>query len=151
MSETAAAQPADSDCTDFTTMDEPGVEVLIDEAAQERLRRGEAGRLAAGVRLIFRATLSWEDASQPAPRVAVDTSETGRIGLLAPEVVRRYLSVLNELRRAGRAGVCAGYLLRAGDGSLAARLLLHEPYECLRRIEADLLEAAARGREQRSA
>lgn len=150
MPETAAAQLADSDCTDFTTMDDPGFAVVIDAAAQERLHRGEAGRLGAGVRLIFRATLTLDDASRSEPRLGVDTSRSGRIGFLAPEVARRYLSVLNELRRARRAGVCAGYLLRAADGSLEARLLLHEPYECLRRIEADLLEAA-RGREPRSA
>ena len=152
MPETAAAKAADSDCTDFTTMDDSGVEVVIDAAAQERLRRAEPGRLGAGVRLIFRATLTRDDASQPEPRVGVDTKERGRIGFLAPGVARRYLSVLTELQRAGRVGVCAGYLLREGDGTVEARLLLHEPYECLRRIEADLLEAgAARRREQRSA
>jgi hypothetical protein len=125
---------------------------VIDSAAQERLRRAEPGRLGVGVRLFFRATLTRDDASQPEPRVGVDTRETGRIGFLAPEVARRYLSVLNELRRAGRVGVCAGYLRRGADGSVEARLLLHEPYECLRRIEADLLEAAvARRCEQRSA
>ena len=152
MPETAAAKAADSDRTDFTTMDDSGVEVVIDTAAQERLRRAEPGRLGAGVRLFFRARLTRDDASQPEPCVGVDTRETGRIGLLAPEVARRYLSVLNELQRAGRVGVCAGYLRRGGDGSVEARLLLHEPYECLRRIEADLLEAAvARRCEQRSA
>ena len=151
MPETAAAKAADSDFTDFTTMDDSGVEVVIDAAAQERLRRAEPGRLGAGVRLIFRATLT-RDASQPEPRVGVDTRERGRVGFLAPEVARRYLSVLTELQRVGRVGVCAGYLLRGGDGTVEARLLLHEPYECLRRIEADLLESgAARRREQRSA
>jgi hypothetical protein len=151
MPETAAAQPADSDCTDFSTMDDRGVEVVVDPAAQARLRCGEAGRLAVGVRLIFRAALALDGASQSEPRVGVDTRESGRIGFLAPEVARRYLSVLNELQRAGRVCSCAGYLVRASDGSVEARLLVHEPYECLRRIEADLLEIAARRREPRSA
>ena len=142
MPETAAAKAADSDCTDFTTMDDSGVEVVIDAAAQERLRRAEPGRLGAGVRLIFRATLARDDASQPEPRVGVDTRDKGPHRV--PRARGRATLPLRAERSfsgPGASASCAGYLLRGGDGSVRARLLLHEPYECLRRIEADLLEA----------
>lgn len=151
MPDTAAAKPADSDCTDFTTMDDAGVELSIDPAARDRLDKGQPGRLAAGVRLIFRATLSRGGGADEERLVAVDSRDEGRVGCLPPDVAERYRPVLDQLQRSGRVGVCAGYLQRFEDGSLRARLLLHEPYECLRRIEADLLEAVVRGREQRSA
>lgn len=151
MPETAAATTADRDCTDFTTMDDAGVELVIDPAARDRLGKGGPGRLAAGVRLIFRASLSRGGGADGGRLVAVDSRDEGRVGCLPHDVGERYRPVLDQLQRAGRVGVCAGYLQRSDDGSLRARLLLHEPYECLRRIEADLLDAVARGREERSA
>jgi hypothetical protein len=149
MPETAAN--TGRDCTDLTTMEDPGVEVEIESGALERLREGQAGRLTGGVRMIFRAALFAERHAGDEPRVAVETAEAGRIGFLPYAVVRRYGPVLKELQRAGRVGVCAGYLQRGAGGGLGARLLLHEPYECLRRIETDVLDSLARHRQADSA
>lgn len=144
MPETAAAKAAGSDSTDFTTMDGTGVEIAIDPGALEQLSRGAAGRLPEGVRLVFRAALVADGEPCAEPAITVELAGAGRLGALPPEAARRYRPVLGELRRRGRAAACAGYLQRTRAGGLEARLLLHEPYECLRRIEADVLDAAAR-------
>jgi hypothetical protein len=144
MPETAAANPAGTDSTDLTTMDGTGVELEIDPGALEQLNRGAAGRLPAGVRLVFRAALVAAGEPGAEHGITVELAGAGRFGALPPDAARRYRTVLGELRRRGRGGACAGYLQRTREGGLEARLLLHEPYECLRRIEADVLDAAAR-------
>ena len=141
MPETAAGPPADSDSTDLTTMDPGGgVGLALLEDVQQRLRGGTARGLVPGVRLIFRAALAPQADAAGEPAVAVDGPDSAPLGSLPPADARRYRAVTAELRRTGRRGVCAGYLRLADGGALEARLLLDEPYECLRRIETDVLE-----------
>jgi len=123
--------------TDLSRLESPGLEILLEPQAGGVLPGAE---LPAGGRRLFRATL------REAPDEVLVVVSSGRpLGRLPAQATCRYRGVLAELARGQRIGVCSGYLLACPNGGIEARLLLHEPEECLHRIELDGALEASRG------
>jgi hypothetical protein len=129
---------AETESTDLTRMEGPGIEVDTDDSGR-RVVETAAGHLVSGRRLIFRALLRQERGDNGASQIGIVASGFGRLGRLPAGVAQRYADVAAELDRHGRKGICSGYF-HGGGSKLEVRLLLQEPDECLRRLEMDLTE-----------
>ena len=118
--------------TELSRLESPGTPILLepDAAGALGMTKGTP-QLPAGGRRLFRAALRSE-----ASFVQV-VAAGACVGRLHAADAARYAMVLDALARGLRTGVCSGYLLAQGGGAFEARLLLHDPEECLRRIELD--------------
>ena len=140
MPERDVLEPAAVRWTDLSRLEIPGMPIVLEPGAERTLglREGRSAGATAGRRL-FRVVLC-ADASV----VQLLAVGGGCVGRLQAGDAASYDGVLAALGRARRTGVCSGYLVRQGDGRLEARLLLHEPDECLRRIELDCTAGGSR-------
>lgn len=128
MREAAASDLDDGRSTDLSRLESPGLEIVLEAEVGGVLAGAE---LPAGGRRLFRAALR----EAPDGVLVVACCSGSPLGRLPAHATARYRGVLAELARGERVGVCSGYLLARPSGGIEARLLLHEPEECLHRIE----------------
>jgi hypothetical protein len=137
LSQALTPEPATDAWTDLSRLEGPGIRIVLDEGAPRTLGVLRPDALPMGGRRLFRAALRGG-----ASRLDVVLAGI-RIGTVEAADAAPYARVLSELARGGREAVCSGYLLARAGGAFEARLLLHEPDECQRRVELDRSAAEA--------